>query len=467
MAERKLKKFHSNFPSSFQVFIFASVLCKSFGEIIVINNETNKTVQRYLDYELDFAAPVTSHGLEGVIITADPENACKPIKNRPDTPDITWFVLIKRRGCSLEEKVRNAQHAGFHGAIIYNVAAPIPDKYAKYKQAATIGLTNDSDIIIPAVLIDEDDGLHIASDYQYNQNYKLIIKQVSNFSFNDLFLPCMVVVGACTLTLILFMVVKCIKERRRNRRNRLSSRHLKHLQIIKYKTGVYDKYDVCAVCLDQYCDGEKLRILPCSHAYHTKCIDPWLTNNRRNCPICKRKVIIEGVTPETDSESESESNETHSETTPLLNTSPTLTSSNNNYGGVGSSEEPRARQSLPQINNEEETTSQGEEYQSAWVRRQTTFQAILHNVRKAGRKLNGGGNSSQELLDNASSSSSGTSRSSSAASLLPPSDANSINFEVTVEEERDSRVNAIVEIASVASEQATLTSRSGRSDLVI
>jgi hypothetical protein len=52
--------------------------------------------------------------------------------------------------------------------------------------------------------------------------------------------------------------------------------------------------------------------------YHMKCIDPWLTKNRRVCPVCKGKVVLPGITDPTDSESEAENGTTASERTPLV-----------------------------------------------------------------------------------------------------------------------------------------------------
>ena len=49
-------------------------------------------------------------------------------------------------------------------------------------------------------------------------------------------------------------------------------------------------------------------------AYHMKCIDPWLLNNRRQCPVCKRYVFLD----RDNSDAEENNSETVSERTPLL-----------------------------------------------------------------------------------------------------------------------------------------------------
>jgi hypothetical protein len=44
----------------------------------------------------------------------------------------------------------------------------------------------------------------------------------------------------------------------------------------------------CAVCLEEFTDGgeEKLRMIPCSHSFHERCIFDWL-NRVRRCPLCR------------------------------------------------------------------------------------------------------------------------------------------------------------------------------------
>ncbi|KAF9356411.1 E3 ubiquitin-protein ligase rnf13 [Mortierella sp. AD094] len=59
------------------------------------------------------------------------------------------------------------------------------------------------------------------------------------------------------------------------------------------------KYDPCAICLEEYEVGERLRELPCKHFFHAQCIDPWFKDVHSICPVCKRDYSPAGANGQT------------------------------------------------------------------------------------------------------------------------------------------------------------------------
>ncbi|XP_036031492.1 E3 ubiquitin-protein ligase RLIM-like [Onychomys torridus] len=51
-----------------------------------------------------------------------------------------------------------------------------------------------------------------------------------------------------------------------------------------------DRLNICTICITEYTESSRIRILPCSHEYHDECIDNWLSE-KSNCPICRRQII--------------------------------------------------------------------------------------------------------------------------------------------------------------------------------
>jgi hypothetical protein len=46
--------------------------------------------------------------------------------------------------------------------------------------------------------------------------------------------------------------------------------------------------DSCVICLEDFENGDEVKVLPCGHEFHRDCIQPWLLKKSSLCPICKQ-----------------------------------------------------------------------------------------------------------------------------------------------------------------------------------
>ncbi|XP_047315893.1 uncharacterized protein LOC124919643 isoform X2 [Impatiens glandulifera] len=53
----------------------------------------------------------------------------------------------------------------------------------------------------------------------------------------------------------------------------------------------------CYICLVEYEEGDSMRVLPCHHEFHTTCIDKWLKEIHRVCPLCRGDICRSDLRP--------------------------------------------------------------------------------------------------------------------------------------------------------------------------
>lgn len=129
---------------------------------------------------------------------------------------------------------------------------------------------NDDGIDIPSMFVGETTGKIIIYNYQYQERFALVLNDDLPFNINThLIVPFSIIVGLCFIIMIGFMIMKCVREQRRLRRHRLPGSVLKKIPIIRFsKEEHMALYEICAICIEDYVDGDRLRVLPCSHGTH-------------------------------------------------------------------------------------------------------------------------------------------------------------------------------------------------------
>ncbi|OIT04387.1 PREDICTED: receptor homology region, transmembrane domain- and RING domain-containing protein 2-like [Nicotiana attenuata] len=287
---------------------FVCVLCtRVFGNVVLIGKNVTLSFE---DIEANFAPSARESGICGTLYVAEPLDACstltnkvEPAKNSSHEP----FLLIIRGRCSFEDKVRQAQAAGFKAAIIYD------DEYGDLVAMAG----NSAGVKILAVFVSRASGEKLTK-YAGNSDVEVwIIPSFENSAWSIMAISFISLLAMSAVLATCFFVRRHRIRRERPRASHvrefhgMSSRLVKAMPSLIFTSVLEDNCTsvTCAICLEDYSVGDKLRILPCRHKFHAMCVDAWLTSWRTFCPVCKRDARTGNGDPPA------------SESTPLLSSS--------------------------------------------------------------------------------------------------------------------------------------------------
>ncbi|OAY23729.1 receptor homology region, transmembrane domain- and RING domain-containing protein 2 [Manihot esculenta] len=292
------------------IFFLSLSACCSMTSASVVLIGSNVTLS-FDDVEANFAPAVKSSGECGALNLAEPLDACSDLRNKVEKASnvSSPYLLIIRGGCSFDDKVRRAQEAGFKAAIVY-------DNEDDGLLVSMAG--NSAGIRIHAVFISKSSGETLKKYAGLSGVEIWLISSFENSAWSIMAISFISLLAMSAVLATCFFVRRHRIRRERPRSSQVREFHGMSRRMVKAMpslifTAVQEDNctsRTCAICLEDYSVGEKLRILPCRHKFHAFCVDSWLTTWRTFCPVCKRDArTSNGELPA-------------SESTPLLSSSP-------------------------------------------------------------------------------------------------------------------------------------------------
>uniref|UniRef100_A0A670KI52 E3 ubiquitin-protein ligase RNF43 n=1 Tax=Podarcis muralis TaxID=64176 RepID=A0A670KI52_PODMU len=258
-----------------------------------------------------FASVAEVTPAEGKLLQFHPLSLCNTSEDEHTVPGFVSIVKLERPerdphpACPWP--TRYAKLAGERGAraVLFDITDD---------QSAVDQLRNPRGLSHPVVLIWGHDAELLMGVVNNNReaHVKIEVKEMAAWPDYDVWILLTVMSTVLVIVLIFIVRTRCQPSRDRVRAlgqmptlqaiNQLATRRYQ-ARCRQAPTGdsvsTCSSAPVCAICLEEFAEGQELRIITCFHEFHRHCVDRWLLE-RQTCPLCMFNIIVVSFSPSLD-----------------------------------------------------------------------------------------------------------------------------------------------------------------------
>ncbi|XP_067393823.1 E3 ubiquitin-protein ligase RNF43 [Emydura macquarii macquarii] len=236
---------------------------------------------------------------EGKLLQFHPLSLCNTSEDEHTGSGFVTIVKLERPDRDLHpclSLANKAKLAGERGAraILFDIT---DDESAADQLRKPRGLSQ------PVVLIWGHDAELLMGVVNKNReaHVKIEVKEQPAWPDYDVWILLTVVSTVIVIILIFVVRTKCHWSRTQDSVQQQTMQAISQLAIRKYQArcrlaalrdsaSSCSSAPICAVCLEEFSEGQELRIISCAHEFHRECVDPWLEQHH-TCPLCMFNII--------------------------------------------------------------------------------------------------------------------------------------------------------------------------------
>ncbi|KGL96369.1 E3 ubiquitin-protein ligase RNF43, partial [Charadrius vociferus] len=249
--------------------------------------------------EGEFANVAEVTPAEGKLLQSHPLSLCNTSEDEHTESGFITIVKLEQpdrdpNPClSLANKAKLAGERGAR-AILFDIT---DDESAADQLRKPRGLSQ------PVVLIRGHDAELLMGVVNKNReaHVKIEVKEPPAWPDYDVWILLTVVSTVVVIILIFVVRTKCQLNRTQDSLQQQTMQAIGQLATRKYRgrcrqaarwdsASSCSSAPVCAVCLEEFSEGQELRIISCSHEFHRECVDPWLQQHH-TCPLCMFNIL--------------------------------------------------------------------------------------------------------------------------------------------------------------------------------